>query len=182
MRKHYDIDIRWIAFPLHPHTPPQGMALEDLFKGRSVEIDKMMERLHRVAEQEGLPFGDRKYTYNSRLAQELGKWAEYKGKGDEFHEAVFRAYFADGENIGQHATLIAVAQSVGLPVAEAQNVLDTRAFKEAVDMDWILAKNMGITAVPTFVINKQGIVGAQPYEALEKFLQNNDVPKRPLGP
>jgi predicted DsbA family dithiol-disulfide isomerase len=179
LRERYDIIIRWFAFPLHPHTPSEGMTLEELFAGRSINIDKLMERLQQVAQEEGLPLGKREYTYNSRLAQELSKWAEVEGKGQEFHDAVFRAYFVAGKNIGLQDTLVAVARSVGLSGSEAQNVLETRAFKEAVDMDWILAKRMGITAVPTFVVNKQGLVGAQPYEVLEEFLQDNHVPKRP---
>jgi predicted DsbA family dithiol-disulfide isomerase len=154
------------------------MTLEELFAGRSIDIDQLMERLQQVAQEEGLPLGKREYTYNSRLAQELSKWAEFEGKGKDFHDAVFRAYFAEGKNIGLQDTLISLARSVGLSGAEAQNVLETRAFKEAVDMDWILAKRMGITAVPTFVVNKQGLVGAQPYDVLEKFLQDNHVPKR----
>jgi predicted DsbA family dithiol-disulfide isomerase len=138
----------------------------------------MMERLQQVAAQEGLPLGDRKYTYNSRLAQETSKWAEYKGKGWEFHHTIFDAYFAGGKNIGRKDILVEAAQSVGLSGREAREVLEKRSFKEAVDMDWIMAKNMGITAVPTFVVDKQAIVGAQPYEVLEKFLQDNKIPKR----
>jgi predicted DsbA family dithiol-disulfide isomerase len=154
------------------------MTLQELFEGRPIDVDEMMKRLHQVAEQEGLPLGSRRYTYNSRLAQELSKWAEYKGQGPAFHNAVFKAYFADGKNIGLSETLVEVAQSVGLSGGDAREVLEKRAFKEAVDMDWAIAKSMGITAVPTFVINKQGIVGAQPYEVLEKFLQDNQVSKR----
>jgi predicted DsbA family dithiol-disulfide isomerase len=154
------------------------MTLEELFAGRSIDIEKLMVRLRRVAAEEGLPLGDRKYTYNSRLAQELSKWAEYKGKGREFHYTMFDAYFAGGKNIGDQDILIEAAQSVGLSGRDAQEVLEKSSFKEAVDMDWFMAKNMGITAVPTFVIDKQGIVGAQPYEVLEKFLQDNKVPRR----
>jgi len=154
------------------------MTLETLFAGRSIDIDKVMKRLQQVATEEGLPMGVRKYTYNSRLAQELGKWAEYKEKGQEFHHTIFDAYFARGKNIGRQDILVEVAQSVGLSGRDAREVLEKRSFKEAVDMDWIMAKSMGITAVPTFVIDKKGIVGAQPYEVLEKFLQDNDVPRR----
>jgi predicted DsbA family dithiol-disulfide isomerase len=178
LRRSYEIEICWSAFPLHPHTPEEGLALEELFAGRSVDINQMMARLKQVAEGEGLPLGERKKTYNSRLAQELGKWAESKGKGDEFHNAVFRAYFVDGKNIGKIPELVDLAKSVGLPGKEAQKVLETRAFKEAVDLDWSRAYAMGVTAVPTFVINNRTAVGAQPYEALEQLMKVNDVKKR----
>ena len=137
-----------------------------------------MARLKKVAEELGLPLGERKKTYNSRLAQELGKWAETKGKGDEYHDAVFRAYFVDGKNIAETDVLMGLVKAVGLPEKEAKEVLQMRVFKEAVDSDWDLAHKMGISAVPTFVLNHQTLVGAQPYEVLEQFLRNNGVKRK----
>ena len=178
MRKNYEIEIQWTAFPLHPDTPEDGLALEELYQGRDIKIEEMMARLKMVADQEGLPLGRREKTYNSRLAQELGKWAESQGRGDEFHDAAFRAYFVDGKNIAKIPELFDLAVSLGLPGEEAQKVLETRAFKEAVDSDWSRSRSMGVTAVPTFVINQQAVVGAQPYEVLEKFMEANNIKKR----
>ncbi len=122
--------------------------------------------------------GERIKTYNSRLATELGKWAEGKGKGDEFHQAVFRAYYVEGTNIAKADNLISLAEAVGLPGREAAEVLNTRAFRGAVDTDWDLAGQLGISAVPTFVLDGWVEVGAQPYEALEKFLLDHGVKRR----
>ena len=178
LRKNYEIEIRWTAFPLHPETPEEGLTLEELFGGRSVDIEKRKLRLKQVADELGLPLGERKKTYNSRLAQELAKWAESKGKGDEFNETLFRAYFVDCKNIGRVDELVLLAKSVGLPEEEARRILKSRTFREAVDADWSRAHATGITAVPTFVIDQQAIVGAQPYEVLEQFLKENHVKKR----
>ena len=134
--------------------------------------------MKRVADELGLPLGERKKTYNSRLAQELAKWAESKGKGDPFHDAVFRAYFVDGKNIGKVAELVALAKTIGLPEKEARSVLELRLFKGAVDSDWSHCSEMGITAVPTFVVNGQALVGAQPYEALEQLMKACGLKKR----
>jgi predicted DsbA family dithiol-disulfide isomerase len=180
LRKNYEIAVQWRAFPLHPETPEEGLTLEELFAGRGVDIGKMMLRLKKVAEELGLPLGERKKTYNSRLAQELAKWAESKGKGDEFHQAVFRAYFVAGKNIGKMDELVSLGKSVGLPAAEAKMVLQLRSFRNAVDSDWSKAYEMGITAVPTFVIDTRTVVGAQPYEVLEQFLKANNVKKRSI--
>ncbi|HIJ41661.1 MAG TPA: hypothetical protein HPP90_11390, partial [Deltaproteobacteria bacterium] len=65
LKKNYHLDILWTAFPLHPETPEDGMTLQELFRGRLVDIPGMMARLKKVAEEEGLPLGDRKMTYNS---------------------------------------------------------------------------------------------------------------------
>ena len=140
-----------------------------------------MHRLKNKAAELGLPFGERRKTYNSRLAQELGNWSESKNRGDAFHMAAFKAYFADGKNIAKIPVLLDLAASAGLPQEEAQAVLSTRAFKHPVDEDWAISKARGITAVPTFVINQDKLVGAQPYETLEKFMAANGVRKTAIS-
>ena len=140
----------------------------------------MMSRLAAVAREEGLPFGDRRMTYNSRLAQELGKWAEEKGSGPAFHDAAFRAYFADGLNIGEREVLLRLAAAVGLSSNEAESVLDGRSYRYAVDRDWQRARERGVTAVPTFIFEEQRIVGARPYGELETLLFANGL--SPLTP
>ena len=178
LRKNYHVEIQWKAFPLHPEVPEEGMTLDQLFAGRNIDIAQAMARLKSVADELDLPLGKRDKTYNSRLAQELGKWAESKGKGDEFHDAVFCAYFVDGKNIGKVDVLANLAKSVRLPEKEASKVLQSRTFKDAVDSDWARSRELGITAVPTFVIDHHAVVGAQPYEVLEQFLKNNGMKKR----
>ena len=178
MRTNYEIDIRWTAFPLHPNTPEEGLTLEKLFEGRSIDLGEVMGRLKKVADEEGLPFGERHMTYNSRLAQELGKWAESEGMGEPFHDAVFRAYFVEGRNIGEMEELVDVARSVGLSGEEAVQVLETRGFKAAVDSDWSRARSMGVTAVPTFLLDQRFVVGAQPYEVLEQLLNVSGIKRR----
>jgi predicted DsbA family dithiol-disulfide isomerase len=178
LQNEYEILIRWVAFPLHPETPEDGLNLEELFAGRNIDIHKAQDRLRQVARELVLPLGERTKTYNSRLAQELAKWAESKGKGDEFHKAVFEAYFVKGRNIGKIAELVLLTQSLGLPDEEARQVLMSRTFKEAVDTDWSRCHALGITAVPTFVIDHQGVVGFQPYEVLEQLLQTKNIRKR----
>lgn len=152
--------------------------MKEIYAARIIDISKAMARLKKVAEELGLPLGERKKTYNSRLAQELGKWAETKGKGDEFHAAVFRAYFVDGKNIAKTNALAGLVKAVGLPEKEAREALQKRTFKEAVDSDWDLAYQMGISSVPTFVLDHEAVVGAQPYEVLEQFLLDNRVKRK----
>jgi predicted DsbA family dithiol-disulfide isomerase len=143
-----------------------------------VSIDQIKARLRKAAEEAGLPLGDRQKTYNSRLAQELGKWAEEKGRGEEFHHAVFRAYFVDGINIARIEELVSLAKIAGLSGPEARNTLELRTHKTAVDSDWKRSHQLGITAVPTFVINQKGVGGAQPYEVLEHFLEENKIKRK----
>jgi predicted DsbA family dithiol-disulfide isomerase len=155
---------------LHPDTPEEGLPLADLFAGRNVDIQAMQERMRGLMAQEGLPYGQRTRTYNSRLAQELGKWADTQPDGADIHMALFQAYFVDGKNIGQLDTLIEIATQAGLSAAAARQALQTRQFRAAVNADWQRARALGITGVPTFVANGRGVVGAQPYAVLERLV------------
>jgi predicted DsbA family dithiol-disulfide isomerase len=167
-----------VHFPLHPDTPVEGRSLEELFRGRDIDVRAAHARLHALMDAEGLPYGPRTHTYNSRLAQELAKWAETKPGGDAIHDALFKAYFADGRDISDAAVLVDVARSVGLPADEAAVALDERRYRAAVDADWAKSREYGVTGVPTFVSGGHGVVGAQPYEALVQFLrQRNATPR-----
>ena len=144
--------------------------MEDLFAGRAFDLEAMKARLVKVAKEEGLPYGDRSMTYNSRLAQELGKWADGQEGGEAVHDALFRAYFVDGVNIGQVDVLLEIVARLGLNVTEARDVLATRSFSSAVDRDWQRSRDLGVTGVPTFVAGGYGVVGAQLYETLEAMV------------
>ena len=152
--------------------------MEELFAGRNFDIDQMMARLRSVADSVGLPLGDRKKTFNSRLAQELGKWAEEQAKGEEFHNAVFKAYFAEGKNIAQLPILVDIAAGVGLNGDEASCVINDRTFKEAVNDDWKRSHTLNVSAVPTFLIDNRSLTGAQKYADLEQLLIQTGVSKR----
>jgi len=165
------VQVKFIHFPLHPDTPQHGKSLAELFAGRGYDMAKMQAQMRARMDAEGLPYGDRKMTYNSRLAQELGKWAESQPGGDAIHDALFKAYFVDGKNIGDPAELVQIAKSVGLDPVKAKEILEKRTYKAAVDADWEKSRQYGVTGVPTFVVGKRGVVGAQPYEALEQLVK-----------
>jgi predicted DsbA family dithiol-disulfide isomerase len=178
LQNEFPIETKWIAFPLHPDTPREGMTLEQLFAGRPINIKQAMDHLTKVAAELGLPFGKREKTYNSRLAQEVGKLAEANGCGEAFHMAAFKAYFVDGLNIGLESTLTELGASVGLPAASVQDTLRNRTFREAVDQDWTHSHQSGVTAVPTFRMNGISLVGAQPYEKLVELMEAGGVKRR----
>lgn len=165
-------------FPLHPETPEDGQSLEQLFAGRGVDLEAMYTRMKGLMDQEGLPYGKRTHTYNSRLAQELGRWADTQEGGEALHDALYRAYFVDARNIGDPAVLLEIVEAAGLPVDEARTVLEERSFKDVVDADWQHSRQLGVTGVPTFVAGGYGVVGAQPYEVLEQLLDQVGAPRK----
>jgi len=178
LQREYQIDIRWTAFQLHPETSEEGHSLDALFADQNIDFGKVMVLQKRVASRLGLSFGDFRTIYNSRLAQELCKLAESKGKGHEFHKALFRAYFVEGKNIGKAPILVEVAESIDMDGNEAKKIIQNRTYKEATDLDCKRSRALNITVVPTFLLNHQILVGAQKYETLENFLISNNVKRR----
>ena len=162
--------MRWTHFPLHPETPDSGISLEELFRGRGYDIEAMKQRMSGLMAEENLPFGNRTHTYNSRLAQELSKWGDSFPEGDALNRKLFEAYFAEGRNLAEPDVLLAVAEAAGLSREAAEDVIRKRLFRNAVDADWRRAHEFGVTGVPTFVSGNRGLVGAQPYDALDQLI------------
>jgi predicted DsbA family dithiol-disulfide isomerase len=177
LRAEHNVKVEWVHFPLHPETPPGGRSLADLFTGRGVDRKAVNAQMKARMDAEGLPYGERSMTYNSRLAQELGKWADTQPGGEALHDALFRAYFVEARDISKPEVLLDVASRVGLPAEGAREVLEKRTFKDAIDQDWALSRRIGVTGVPTFVAGRYGVVGAQPYEVLEQLVRKAASPE-----
>jgi predicted DsbA family dithiol-disulfide isomerase len=178
LKRAFAVETRLVHFPLHPETPAEGRSMAELYAGRNVDPEAMYRRMKGLMDVEGLPYSRRTHTYNSRLAQELGKWADTVPGGEALHDALYRAYFVDTRNIGDPEVLVEVVQSVGLSAEEARAVLRERRFKDAVDADWAKSHAYGVTGVPTFVAARYGVVGAQPYETLAQLLDKAGAVRR----
>src|SRR4029453_17936113 len=137
--------VEWGHFPLHTATPAEGLSLGELFLGRNGDIQAAHAPLQALMDAAGLPYGPRTHTYNSRLAQEVAKWAETQAGGDAVHDALFKAYFVDGQNIGDSAVLVDVVRSVGLPADEAADALRERRYRRSVDADWAKSREYGVS-------------------------------------
>jgi len=173
LRTEWDIDVRFVHFPLHPKTPPEGITLEQLFAGRGIDIPAAQARMKRLMEAEGLPYGDRKMTYNSRLAQELAAFVVTQPNGEQVHDRLFQAYFVDGINIALIENLIEIATVIGVEESVCRDVLNTGHYRTVVDQDWDRSRKLGVTSVPTFVIGQHAVAGAQPYDVLKQLLEHS---------
>jgi len=178
LKQTYEIDTVLVHFPLHPDTPAEGREMAGFYAQRGLDPEAMYQRMKTLMDAEGLPYGKRTHSYNSRLAQELGKWADAQPGGEAIHDALYRAYFVDSRNIGDPDILVEIAEAVGLDGAEARKVIAERRFKDAVDADWAKSHAYGVTGVPTFVAARYGVVGAQPYEALAQLVERAGAAKR----
>ena len=121
---------------------------------------------------EGLPYGERTMTYNSRLAQEHAASGPTRSPAARPSTTPCSAPTSSRPATSPSPRSCWTSPSAsGLSVDGAREVLEKRTFKAAVDEDWALSRQYGITGVPTFVAGRFGVVGAQPYEALEDLVR-----------
>ncbi len=178
LRNEYDVSITWRAFPLHPDTPLEGRNLDEIYQRYPYPKADMLEHLRRNARALNMPYCERSKVFNSRMAQELGVWAESQDAGEKFHKAAFAAYFVNNQNLADRGVLLEIVRQIGLDVNSAESVLDQGAFSDAVERDWQRAEELAIDVVPTFVIGENILVGAQEYRSLSKFVTENSVARK----
>ena len=162
------VDVRWRPFEIHPEVPPQGMPVEDLPYSPE-QWARMQEALRRSAAEEGLEVGKRPKVSNTHRALMAGEYAhvEEPERFAAFHEALFKAYFAEGRDLGARDVIEDVACSAGLDVDRMTEALDVGEYEEALTETTALARHFGITGTPTFVFDRRfAAVGAQPAEVL----------------
>ncbi len=170
LKAKHNVDVEWRPFYLYFDTPPEGRDLPEHVKRARAQGSE--ERLRQIAESYGMEFVSTKRIYNTRLAHEATEYALLHGKGNEFHRVVFRKVYAEGQDPSQWEVLRAAAQEVDLDAEEMQREVENEKYTaEVVDkVRW--AYQIGVTGVPTYVINNRyAIVGAQPYEVFKSALE-----------
>jgi predicted DsbA family dithiol-disulfide isomerase len=169
LKGEYQIDIEWRPFYLRPDTPPEGLELSEHVK--RARANGSEERLSSIAKSYGMDFHSTERFYNTRLAHEATEYAREHGKGIEFHKVMFRKVYADGQDPSKWDVLRAAAEEVGLDADEMQREVDGGKYTANVveQVNW--AYQIGVSGVPTYVINdRYAVVGAQPYEVFKNAL------------
>lgn len=162
--------IQWHPFQLNPEMPVEGVDkrayLESKFGGKA-QVDAVHERLREVARSSGAALDPDvpKRIPNTLDAHRLIHWAGIEGRQTPVVSALFRAYWAEGRDIGDHATLADIAAACGMDGAATLRLLSTDADADDIRARDDDARRKGVTAVPTFLIAQQYVVsGAQPPE------------------
>ena len=169
LKAEYQVDVEWRPFYLYFDTPPEGKDLPEYVK--QARVNGSEERLSSIARQYGMEFVSTKRTYNTRVAHEATEYAREHNKGNEFHHVVFRKVYAEGQDISQWDVLRSAAEEVGLNADEMQQQVEGEKYTANVADQVRWAYQIGVTGVPTYVINDcYAIVGAQPYEAFKNAL------------
>ena len=176
--RNYVIRTVWHAFPLHPDLPDEGLRIEHLFGNNIPLMTEKMRQLESKAAALGLRLAKRTTISDSRLAQELAKWAETKGRLEAYHDAIYKAYFDSGLNIADPSVLLDIVDLLKLSRDEAKSVLEKRSFSQAVDDDWGRSEKLKIMVAPTYILSQDRLAGSQSFEKLEQLLHKNGVAKR----
>ena len=167
LRPEVTSEITWRPFPLKPDIPEEGMERRAYLAakfGGEVHADRLYAKDTEAGATVDKPFAfDRiRRTPNTRDAHRLIRLAGAEGRADATVEALFRAYFIDGRDIGDIAVLAAIAGTVGLDREETRRFLESSAGLEEVIAEDRGARRLGINAVPCFVFASQyAVSGAQ---------------------
>lgn len=174
------VEVVWKSFQLDPSAPDTATEshLDYLVqrKGMSVEtVKQMMANVTQYARQVGLEYNlDNSLIVNSFKAHQLIQFAKTKGLGDEMEERLFRAFFIDGKNMADLATLTQLGKEIGLDEAELQAAFTDDKYAYSVRQDIQEAQQIGVTGVPFFVFNrKYAVSGAQPSEVFLQTLEKS---------
>ncbi|MDJ1007166.1 MAG: DsbA family oxidoreductase, partial [Paracoccaceae bacterium] len=167
--------------------PPEGMDrrsyLETKFGGKENAV-RVYARIAQAAEAAGLTLNLEGIarTPNTIDAHRLIHWAGLEGRQTAVVSRLFRAYFEDGEDIGDRDVLLDIAAGVGL-----DREMTARLFESDADVEHIRARDAhgrerGVTGVPTFVLaNRHVLQGAQPTELWTKAIGEIEAQLRAAG-
>lgn len=175
IQREFELEVRFAPYLLDPTTPPEGKPRRPMTKPGDPPTE-----MEQRAKSLGLTFSrGRTFTSNPHLAHEAAEYAAEHGFEPAFHRAMFKSYFTDLADIGKLQYIVEVGASVGMDATDLRSVLEAGTYRQEVDdgIEW--SREIGVTAVPTFVLDEQySIVGAQDYTVFEKVMTRLGVPKR----
>ena len=161
------IEVVWCAFELRPAPvptlDPDGDYLRRVWASS----------VHPLALRLGMTMQLPPVQPRSRLAHEAAHWARAQGLFDEFHTALFRAYFERGADIGYVGVLVSLATGLGLDGASLRQALESHSFQASVLEDERDAEALGVTGVPAVVADrKAALSGVQPLQRLQQLVEH----------
>ena len=189
-----DVQLLFRPYELDPTIPPEGVDYKAYMSGRVTSPEgkermaAMRQALVDYGEAEGIPYRFDAITHrpNSFDAHRLVRWAQGQGKGAAAKEALFKAYFEDARDIGDHDVLTGIAREIDLDAEIVADLLASGADTQVVREEADVFRQMGISGVPTYIANRRvAVQGAESAEKLAKFIRHaaSLLPEeRPAGP
>ncbi len=173
-----DAILAFQPFELNPDMAKQGEDITEhlnhKYGATPEQAAQARENIRARGEALGFTFNmdKRGRIYNTFNAHRLLHWAHLEGRQRALKEALFKAYFTDGENPSDTDLLVRVAASVGLDVARARAILESDEFAQEVRAQEQFYLSNGIHSVPAIIINERHLIsGGQPPEVFEEALR-----------
>jgi predicted DsbA family dithiol-disulfide isomerase len=170
------VAVRWRPYQLDPTIPQGGLDRAEYMErkfGRDGRLKSIHDHLVRLGAEVGIPFAFDKIERapNTLDAHRLIRWAASAGAQREVVDRLFRAYFVEGRDIGDHAALLEIAVASGLDAAVVARLLAEGADAEAVKREIADAQAIGVTGVPFFIFaGRIGVAGAQDVPFLRRAM------------
>ena len=171
LKPEFDFDLEWRGFQIHPDWPAEGIGPERAMPGSADSRKSAWERITEMATSVGLEMKPPTVMTNSQSALLVAEYARDAGKSMEFDERVYRAYFHDDVNIGDAATVIALAKEVGIDEAAAADAIKSPKYQMKLKNNALIANQRGVDGVPTFFIGEYALRGAQSPDTMRKVLK-----------
>ena len=169
LKQEYNVDLEWRPFYLYWDVPPEGKDLPEYVK--RARANGSEQRLEAIAKSYGMDFQSTKRIYSTRLAHEATEYARELGRANEFHKALFHKVYAEGQDPSDWEILRSTAEEIGLNADEMQPIVESNKYTNFVAEQVGWAQQIGVSGVPTYVINdRYAVVGAQPYEIFKNAL------------
>lgn len=172
------VQVVYRSFELDPAAPagvttPTVEVLAEKYGMSPAQARQAQREMEQRAAGDGLTFRmENLRSGNTRDAHRLIQLARERGKQAEMVERLHRAYFTEQESVFEPEPLTRLAVEAGLDRDEATRVLASDAYDDHVDTDEAMARAIGATGVPLFVIDrKYGISGAQPADTIAQVLR-----------
>ncbi|GER00576.1 DSBA oxidoreductase [Iodidimonas gelatinilytica] len=165
-------NIHWRPYQLHPELPLGGADKAELLASKFGSAERAREIFDHIAAEgakEGIAFAFDRITRapNTLDSHRLIHWSASAGGQNDVVEALFRAYFMDGEDISNRDLLTSIAEKCGMEGGVVRDLLDTDRDRQVVMSQIDSVRKMGITGVPTFIFDgRLAVNGAHPASAL----------------
>jgi len=176
-RPDHPFAVAWHPFQLNPDMPRQGVDraqyLEAKFGGRA-KATAIYARVEQAAAEAGveIDFAAMTRMPNTLDAHRLIHWAGLEGRQTAVKAALMRGFFREGRDIGDAATLVALAEACGMDAALVTRLLASDADRDDIAARDADARRKGVTAVPTFLLAGQYVVqGAQPPDVWGRIIE-----------
>ncbi|MGC2305250.1 DsbA family oxidoreductase [Candidatus Binatus sp.] len=172
LKPEFDFQLEWRGFQIHPDWPAEGIPADKLREAGDAAARKATwERITAMADAVGFSMKPPAVLTNSRAALAATEFARESGRDEALEERIYRAYFNDGENIGDASVVTRLAREAGIDASEVAGAIKSPKYEMRLKNNSLAANQRGVSGVPTFFIGEYPLVGAQNLDAMRAILK-----------